>query len=170
MKLFHFVSIFALMTFASVQDIIADDGDFELYLVAQDNSYTSLDYANLKSLVFSQEREDLDGDGVKAYENYLTVNKKDGSSTVFNLSSSVAIMFADKAMGIGYVEEQAIPISINGKSIKFNKAGKIEVYQTDGRLVRTIEATEGDSTELTELGKGVYVVKLGSFVVKILVR
>lgn len=170
MRKFKFIAILAMMALVPMQDIIADDGDFDLYLIGEDNSYTSLDYANLRSLVFTQEREDLDGDGVKAYENYLTVNRNDGTSNVFNLSSSVAIMFADKATGISYVEENGLPISINGKSLKFNKAGRIEVYQTDGRLIRTMDATEGDSTELTELGKGVYVVKLGGYAIKIMVK
>ena len=159
-----------LMVAAPLQVIHADGGDYDLYLVAQDNTYTSLDYSNLRSLVFTQEREDLDGDGTKTYENYLTVNKKDGTSTVFNLSSSVAIMFADKSTGITDVKDAGKPIVINGKSLNFNKAGTIEVYQTDGRLVKSFYAADGESSEMTDLGKGIYIVKLGTYAVKILVK
>lgn len=147
--------------------------DIDLYLMGDDASYTSLQYANLRSLSFSQVREDLDGDGTKSYENYVSANYVDGTSVRYNLSAYTAFVFESTAVGIDPLTENktAEPlVSFDGNQLRVARSGRLRICLPDGRLVENRLVEQGDYVALPALVKGTYIVNLGGRSVKILVK
>ena len=74
----------------------ANDDNYELFLIDTIGNYTPLGYANLRSVSFRQVREDLDGDGVNSYENYLSCNYVDGTKAEYNLHGMSLVLFDEQ--------------------------------------------------------------------------
>lgn len=90
----------------------ANDDNYELFLVDTIGGYTPLGYANLSNISFRQAREDLDGDGVSCYENYLVCNYNDGTSAEHNLSGMMLVLFDEQSGLVGDVNNDgAVDIS-----------------------------------------------------------
>ena len=88
----------------SFMTLYADD--FDLYLVGMESGeYTALDYTNLRSLSFTQERAENE-EGTRVYVNRVFANYNDGTSVEFNAKNYSAIMFQDKAVGISLLTEK----------------------------------------------------------------
>lgn len=83
----------------------ADIDSYDLYLVDTDGSYISLGLPDIRSISFRQVREDLDGDGTNSYENYLVVNKVDGTSASFNITHKKMVLFDEASSIVGDVND-----------------------------------------------------------------
>lgn len=147
--------------------------DIDLYLVGDDASYTPLHYANMRSLSFSQVREDLDGDGTKSYENYVSVNYLDGTAVTYNLSTYQSFVFESHTVGVGSLDADRASemfVSFDGNQLRVARSGRLRICLPDGRLVENRLVEQGDCVALPALAKGTYIVNLGGRSVKILVR
>lgn len=159
------------LSFLTAQNVKADG--YDLYIIALDgSSYTSLNYANLRSLSFSQSRED-DGTGVRVYVNRMYANYIDGSQKVFDLKDYSAIKFDVYAVAIEDVSAEGLvtsPLKFNGSNITPLRNGIMTVYQLDGRRVGSYRVVAGENVDMHHLSSGAYIVNLGGQTVKILVK
>lgn len=164
MKTIHKISLL-LLSLVTVQTLHADD--FDLYLLGlESESYTSLDFANLQSLSFTQTREN------SVYVNRLYANYVDGTSKAFDLADYASIQFESTAVGIATpsATDSTQPIHIDGTHVIANQTGTLSIFSLDGRLCASHTLSAGESVSLQTLTAGTYIVKLGAQSAKILVK
>ena len=160
-----------LFSFLAFQTIKADN--YELYLVGlEGDSFTSLDFANLQSLSFSQSRE-TNADDAVVYVNRMSAHYSDGSSKEFDLANFSAIRFADATVDIDDVRtttSSESTFSISTGKILTQCSGKLTISQLDGRMVYEQTVSEGDCVNLSSFAKGIYIVNLGGQSAKLFVK
>lgn len=154
------------------QHLRADD--YDLYLVGlQGEGYTPLGLASLRSLSFSQTREE-NAEGVRVYINRVSANYHDGTSVAYDLSQFSAFVFSSKAVGVDGLSEadasSRMPFMYDGQEIVASCSGVASVYQMDGRLLLTRSLSAGETLSVSALTTGVYIVKLGGCAAKIRVK
>lgn len=152
------------------------DDEYDLYLyAADDDSYTSLDIANLRSLSFVQTRE-YNADSVRIYVNRVYANLYDGTSTGYDLAGYDAILFATGGLDTAIDDVTAdSPIAqstftLSGKQLTVGTAGLLRIYTPDGRTVRQASVTSGETLSLQTLPTGMYIINMGAQSTKILVK
>lgn len=160
-----------LLSLLAVQTMHADD--FDLYLIGlEGNSYTSLDFANLQSLSFTQTRE-VNGDNATVYVNRMSANYSDGTSKVYDLANFSAIQFEDVAVGIDGLPSSDLAFQtfvVRGGQIVSNCVGALTISQLDGRSVYERSVSVGERVNVPSLSKGIYIVNVGGQSAKILVK
>jgi hypothetical protein len=171
MKKLLYLTFSVMLSLLATQHAKADG--YDLYIIALDGTtYTSLNYANLRSLTFSQSRED-NGAGTKVYVNRMSANYKDGSNKVFDLKDYSAIKFDDYAVAIEDISLDGVataPLKFDGSIITPLRNGRMTVYQLDGRLVGSFRAEAGKAVDIHHLTSGAYIINLGGQTSKILVK
>lgn len=154
----------------------ADDA-YDLYLYAEEaEGYTSLDYANLRSLSFTQTRE-YNADSVRIYVNRVYVNYLDGTTSEgIDLASYDAILFAAAGLDTGIESVSADHLltanafTLSGLQLTANAAGALRIYSIDGRTLSQAAVSAGERISLDSLPAGMYIVNLGAQSAKILVK
>lgn len=142
---------------------------YGLYLAGLDGGYTDLRYSTLRSLTFSQVRED--GKTI----NRMTVNAVDGTSVDYDLANADYIFFEDVTVGIGDVTEEnrdEAPFSCESASgsVTARETGVARVCLPDGRMVQSRQVAPGDKVSLDGLCGGIYILNLNGKSIKILKR
>ena len=154
--------LFLLFVLFTANQVKADN--YELYLVAtEDESYTSLDIANLQSLSFVFANR----------ASIMTVRYADNSTKSYNLAGYSAILFEDPVtVGIDDVAADAPTSSsftFDGARLTAKSAGTLKLHRLDGREVRVQALSAGESISV-DVPAGIYIVSLNGHSSKILVK
>ena len=171
-----YLRLWALCLLAVVAGNALGDDEYDLYLYAEEEeTYTSLDYANLRSLSFTQTRE-YNADSVRVYVNRVYANYYDDSSVAFDLSGYDAFVFTTAGLDTGIESVSADQLStanafsLSGLTLTANAAGYLRIYSIDGRTVSQASLQGGEQVSLEGLPSGMYIVNLGTQSAKILVK
>lgn len=150
--------------------------DYDLYLYAEEGeTYTSLDYANLRSLSFTQTRE-YNADSVRVYVNRVYVNYFDDTSVAIDMADYDAFVFATAGLDTGIESVAADGLlsantfSLSGQQLTANASGALRIYSIDGRTISQTNVQAGESVTLSGLPAGMYIINLGAQSAKILLK
>ena len=103
----------------------------------------------------------------------LVIEEVDTKSTVAIPLADIRKITCDEYVGTNEIQDQDVailPNPVNDIFMLRNLTGtqNVSIYALDGRLVKSFEATEGQSVSVNELSVGLYLVKTQSCTLKMI--
>ena len=159
-------------TLLCVTDAMRAD-EYDLYLFgAEDDTYTSLDFANLRSLSFKRELT-KDESGSNVYISWATANYLDGTSQAYDLANFSAILFeSTTVVGIDEVfpTTASLPFRFQGSHLEAVVAGILRISRVDGRPVLQRKVSVGERVSTSSFTPGIYIINIAGATAKILIQ
>lgn len=147
MKTTIFAALFCAFAFTAQAE------DYTLYVVSS-AAQTTYPLSNLQKITFS------DGN--------VIIQTKSGETGQVPISTIQRMYFDSTPTSIAEAKADS-GLAWDGKTLRMiGASGTLEVYQTSGALVSKGVVTDGESINLSQLPKGVYIVKAGGQSFKIM--